>query len=84
MVDRYHCQAHSSSASGGLRTSVPVTFGIGLFTRESGHTKTRLKHQAEWTPGNYILSALKEMPSTLCHFIKEENYIQFQFPLKKP
>ena len=22
-------------------TSVPITFGIGLFTRESGHTKTR-------------------------------------------
>ena len=33
--------AHSSSAGGGLRTSVPVTFGVGLFTRESGHIKTR-------------------------------------------
>ena len=38
---QYHCQAHRLSAGGGLRTSVLVTFGIGLFTRESGHIKTR-------------------------------------------
>ena len=39
---QYHCQAsHRLSAGGGLRTSVPVTFGVGLFTRESGHIKTR-------------------------------------------
>ena len=38
---QYHGQARSSSAGGGLPTSVPVTFGIGLFTQESGPIKTR-------------------------------------------
>ena len=47
---QYHCQAHSSSAGGGLRTSVPVTFGVGLFTRESGHIKTRAAEEP-WSRG---------------------------------